>query len=165
MGPHKSESIALPPPTRVRYQVLTWLCVLAFIFYVDRICISKAVSAIEADLGLSHTEMSYVLAAFTLAYILFEVPTGSWGDRHGSRGVMTRIVVWWSVFTALTGAAVGLWSLLAVRFLFGAGEAGALPNTARIIARWFPAEGRGPAQGLINTTALIGGSAAPVAAA
>lgn len=158
-------SMSLPPPTRGRYKVLAFLCVLALILYIDRICISKAVPAIEADLGISHTAMGFVLAAFTAAYCLFEVPTGSWGDRHGSRGVMTRIVLWWSAFTALTGAALGLWSLLLVRFLFGAGEAGAFPNTARVLGRWFPAEGRGPAQGMVNTTALIGGAVSPAAAA
>ena len=89
------------------------------------------------------------------------MPTGRWGDRFGSRGVLTRIVVWWSFFTALTGVASGLAMLLAVRFLFGAGEAGALPNrrgccavVPRIIAR--------PAQGLVTTTMMIGGAAAPI---
>jgi MFS family permease len=158
-------SIPLPPPTRGRYKVLAYLCVLALILYVDRICISTAALRIEADLEISHTAMSFVLAAFTAAYCLFEVPTGAWGDRYGSRGVMTRIVLWWSVFTALTGAALGLWSLLLVRFLFGAGEAGAFPNTARILGRWFPSEGRGPAQGMVNTTALVGGAVSPAAAA
>src|SRR5947209_8500433 len=158
-------SISLPPPSRGRYKVLAFLCVLALILYIDRICISAAVPNIEADLGISHSAMSFVLAAFTAAYCLFEVPTGSWGDRYGSRGVMARIVLWWSVFTALTGAALGLWSLLLVRFLFGAGEAGAFPNTARILGRWFPTAGRGPAQGLVNTTALVGGAISPAAAA
>jgi ACS family glucarate transporter-like MFS transporter len=158
-------SISLPPSSRGRYKVLAFLCTLALILYIDRICISAAVLEIEADLGITHTMMSFVLAAFTAAYCIFEVPTGSWGDRYGSRGVMTRIVLWWSAFTALTGAATGLWSLLLVRFLFGAGEAGAFPNTARILGRWFPAAGRGPAQGMVNTTALIGGAVSPAAAA
>jgi MFS family permease len=158
-------SVALPPPTRVRYKVLAYLCVLALILYIDRICISQAVPAIEAELGISHTDMGLVLAAFTLAYCLFEVPAGWWGDRFGSRGVLTRIVLWWSAFTALTGAGMGLGSLLLIRFLFGAGEAGAFPNTARILARWFPSGRRGPAQGLINTTALLGGAIAPAATA
>src|SRR5687767_13655750 len=90
-------------PTHVRYTVLAWLCALAFVLYVDRICISKAAPQIEAELGLSHTAMGFVFGAFTLAYGLFEVPTGRWGDRYGSRGVLTRIVLWWSAFTALTG--------------------------------------------------------------
>jgi MFS family permease len=164
MSVNASPTVALPEPTRVRYLVLAFLGLLAFILYVDRICISKAVTAIEDDLKISHTSMSYVLAAFTLAYCLFEVPAGAWGDRYGSRGVLARIVVWWSVFTALTAAAMGLWSLLAIRFLFGAGEAGAFPNTARILSRWFPAARRGPAQGFITTMALVGAAFTPTIA-
>lgn len=149
-------------PSNTRYVVLGFLCTLAFIFYVDRICISKAVPIIKKDLGISNTQMSLVLGAFTLAYSLFEVPTGWWGDKYGSRGVMTRIVIWWSIFTALTGRVLGLWSLVTVRFLFGAGEAGAFPNTARILQRWFPENRRGMAQGLVNSMAQVGGAAAPV---
>src|SRR4051812_16956223 len=111
-------------PTCVRYQVLLALCLLSFVLYLDRICIGQAVGDIETELDISHTRMGFVLAAFTLAYGLFEVPVGHWGDRHGSRGVLTRIVLWWSLFTMLTGAATGFYLLLIVRFLFGAGEAG-----------------------------------------
>ncbi len=152
-------------PTRVRFGVLTFLGVLAFVFYVDRLCIGQAALSMQEELGISKDEMGWIFSAFTLAYCLFEVPTGAWGDRYGSRGVLTRIVVWWSAFTALTGVASGFWALLVIRFLFGAGEAGAFPNTARVLARWFPADRRGPAQGLINTLALIGGAIAPVVAA
>src|SRR5438874_11422264 len=90
------------PATRVRYRVLAWLCSLSFILYIDRLCISKAAPQIEEELGISHTAMGFVFGAFTVAYGLFEVPTGRWGDRFGSRGVLTRIVLWWSAFTMLT---------------------------------------------------------------
>ncbi len=153
------------PPTRVRYRVLAFLCSLSLVVYLDRICISQAVGPIQQELGIDNRWMGYVLSAFTLAYGLFEIPTGHWGDRYGSRGVLTRIVLWWSVFTALTGAATGLAMLLVVRFLFGAGEAGAMPNLCRVVARWFPPEGRGRAQGLVVTSAQIGGAIAPVATA
>jgi MFS family permease len=160
-----AERLLSERPTRVRYGVLGFLCSLAFVLYIDRICIGQAASHIEKELGISHSAMGWVFGAFTLAYGLFEVPTGHWGDRYGSRGVLTRIVIWWSFFTALTGAMWGFWSLVVVRFLFGAGEAGALPNAARVIARWFPAGGRGPAQGLIQCLALVGGAVAPPVAA
>jgi MFS family permease len=153
------------PATRVRWIVLAFLGSLSFVLYIDRVCISQAVLPISVDLSLSTEQMGYVLGAFTLAYGLFEVPTGRWGDRYGSRGVLTRIVLWWSAFTALTGAANGLWTLLLVRFLFGAGEAGALPNTSRTIARWFPPGARGIAQGTIVTSAQLGGAVAPTVAA
>ncbi|MBM4195314.1 MAG: MFS transporter [Gemmatimonadetes bacterium] len=152
-------------PTRTRFVVLGVLCLLAGILYLDRICISSALAPIQKDLGLSNTEASYVLMAFTLAYGLFEVPTGRWGDLLGSRRVLTRISVWWSVFTGLTGACTGLWSLVAVRFLFGAGEAGAFPNVARVLSRWFPDHERGRAQGVLLAASQIGGALAPFLAA
>jgi MFS family permease len=141
------------------------LCALTFILYIDRVCIAQAVEPIQQELKLSNTQVGYVLMAFTLAYGLFEVPTGRWGDRVGSRAVLTRIALWWSAFTALTAACTGFYSLLLVRFLFGAGEAGAYPNVARIVSRWYPTAKRGRVQGLIQTAALVGGTAAPVAAA
>jgi sugar phosphate permease len=150
------------PPTSVRYQVLGSLGALSLILYLDRVCIGQALVPIRNELRLSNTAMGYVTGAFTLAYGLFEVPTGRWGDRFGSRGVLTRIVLWWSLFTALTGAANGLVMLLIVRFLFGAGEAGALPNVARIIARWFPERRRGFARGLIPTCNQLSASLTPI---
>lgn len=171
--------ISLPASaTWVRYRVLGMLCLLSFILYLDRICISQAASDIKADLGISNFQMGWIISAFTIAYGLFEVPTGHWGDKYGSRGVLTRIVLWWSFFTALTGGAPLLieWSgatalavgtpmlliLIVVRFLFGAGEAGALPNSARVVARWFPPHVRGTAQGVVITSMLVGGAASPV---
>jgi sugar phosphate permease len=153
------------PPTRARLGVLGMLSSLALVLYLDRVCIGQAAVSIQEDLGLTNTEFGYALGAFTVAYGLFEVPTGRWGDRYGSRGVLARIVIWWSLFTALTGAATGLVMLVAVRFLFGAGEAGAYPNVARIISRWFPRSERGRAQGAVITSAQIGGALAPVVTA
>jgi MFS family permease len=150
-------------PTWVRYRVLAFLAVMTFVLYLDRVCLGQAAPAMQDELGISNTAMGFVHAAFTLAYAVFEIPTGRWGDRFGSRGVLTRIVIWWSFFTAFTGAATGLWMLLTVRFLFGAGEAGALPNSARILKQWFPESARGEAQGIVTTGMMIGGAAAPIA--
>ena len=148
-------------PTRTRFAVLAILCLLSGILYLDRICISAAIDPIENDLKISHTETSYILMAFTLAYAVFEIPTGRWGDRIGGRFVLTRISLWWSAFTALTGACTGLWMMVVVRFLFGAGEAGAFPNMARILSRWFPDQERGRAQGTLFAASQVGGALAP----
>src|SRR5438876_2329784 len=99
--------VMVEPPTRVRYAVLAFLAAMTFVLYLDRVCIGQAAPMIKKELGISETQTGLVFAAFTLAYAVFEVPTGRWGDRYGSRGVLTRIVVWWSFFTALTGAAMG----------------------------------------------------------
>src|SRR5947208_12123409 len=117
--------MATPTPdrtTRARFVLALWLCGLSTVLYLDRVCMSQAVVPIQRELDLTNTQVSYVLMAFTLAYGLFEVPTGRLGDRRGSRAVLTRIVVWWSVFTALTGACSGFLTLLLVRFLFRSEE-------------------------------------------
>ena len=62
--------------------------------------------------------------------------------------MLTRIVLWWSAMTAATGAGGGFASLLAVRLLFGVGEAGTFPSMARAFSRWLPARERGRAFGL-----------------
>src|SRR5262245_11909236 len=165
-------------PTYVRYGVMAYLCSLAFILYVDRVCISQAGTSMKKDLNLSNTQWGLVGGAFMIAYGAFEIITGHWGDRFGSRRVLTRIVLWWSAFTALTGCvwyfsfAVGgvvifnsFMLLLLVRFLVGAGEAGALPHAARVISIWCPPGRRGPPQALISASAQLGGALAPPVAA
>jgi ACS family glucarate transporter-like MFS transporter len=148
--------------TRVRYRVLAMTVVLAAITYLDRVTISVTRPDIARDLGLSATQMGYVFSAFYLAYALFEIPSGSWGDRVGTRRVLTRIVCWWSAFTVLTAVAFSYTSLVAIRFLFGSGEAGAWPNVARTFSRWFPRQERGTAQGIFFMGAHLAGGLTPM---
>lgn len=149
-------------PTRVRYGVMAFLCALSFLTYYDRVCISRAQQDIQLDLGLEDGQLAIVFGAFSLAYALFEMPSGWLGDRYGARGTLTRIVLAWSFFTAMTGAATGLAMLVAARFLFGAGEAGAYPNMARIQGRWLPQNSRAQAGGLLWLAARWGGAFAPL---
>jgi MFS transporter, ACS family, glucarate transporter len=148
--------------TRVRYQVLAFLLAMGAITYLDRVCIAGAAPYIMHDLALTAVQMGLVFSAFTLAYALFEIPTGAWGDRIGARRVLTRIVVWWSAFTMLTGAVYNFMSLLAVRFLFGMGEAGAFPNAGRTFSRWFPASERGRVWGIFFAGVHLGGGLTPL---
>ena len=134
--------------SHVRYKVLAFGVAMAAITYLDRVCIAQTAPAMMRDLGLTKVQMGLVFSAFTLAYGLFEIPTGAWGDRIGTRRVLARIVVWWSTFTVATAAAFSYGSLLAIRFLFGIGEAGAWPNIAKTFSCWFPTSERGTAQGI-----------------
>ncbi len=137
--------------------MLLWLIfALAAITYLDRLCISAAMPSIAAEFNLSPDQKGWIFSAFTIAYAAFEIPSGWLGDRFGARLALTRIVLWWSAFTVLTGAAVGFWSLLIIRFLFGAGEAGAFPNIARAVSRWFPWREQGRAMSVSFIGLAIG---------
>ena len=189
--------LARPAKSQTRFLVLACLCSLTFILYLDRVCISQAATSIRAELGLTKTQMGWVFGAFSISYSLFEVVTGHWGDRFGVRQILTRIVLWWSAFTILTGcvprfdlfgssapaadtmspggttavgemAYLGINSLslmILVRFLFGAGEAGALPCSARVVTQWFPRREKGMMIGLTLLCMNLGGALAPVLSA
>ena len=152
---------AAPPPTRTRYWVVVFAITLAILSYIDRVCISQAAPVMSADLGFSKTQMGAIFGAFTLAYALFEIPGGWLGDWIGPRRVLTRIVLWWSTFTAATGLASSFWSLAAIRFLFGAGEAGCFPNLTKAFSIWLPFREQVQAQGLLWTFARWGGAFTP----
>lgn len=147
---------------RYRYRVLGMLFLLSILTYLDRVCISVAGPRMQQDLGIPPERWGWVVGAFTLSYAFFEIPTGSMGDRIGPRRVITRIVLWWSAFTALTGSVSSFKLLLLVRFLFGAGEAGAYPNCSATISRWFPVVERARAQGVVWMASRIGGALSPV---
>ncbi|MFN7492473.1 MAG: MFS transporter [Cyclobacteriaceae bacterium] len=144
-----------------KYWILALLSLLSVITFLDRNAISIAGVRITQELGLSESQFGWILTAFTLSYGLLEIPMGLWGDRFGEKRVIIRIVFWWSLFTALTGLVTGFASLFLVRFLFGAGEAGAYPNTAISIRKWFPVVERGRAQSFIWMASRIGGAIAP----
>jgi len=117
---------------------------------------------VKAEFHLSNTQFGWVLAAFSLAYALFEIPTGILGDKWGPRKIVIRIVLWWSFFTALTGFATGFISLIALRFLFGVGEAGTYPNAIIVISRWFPVKEIGRALVWVGMGSQIGSAIAPL---
>ncbi len=149
-------------PTRARYWVVVFAITLAVIQYIDRVCISQAAPAISHDLALSDKQMGYVFSAFTLAYALFEIPTGWLGDMIGPRRVLMRVVLWWSFFTAATGWAWNHLSMVVTRFLFGAGEAGCFPNLTKAFSAWLPNRERTRAQALMWMGARWGGASAPL---
>jgi MFS family permease len=150
--------------TRVRHTVLAMTLAAAVITYLDRVSISVAAPLMQAELGLTQSQMGVAFSVFAVAYAIFEIPAALLGDRWGQRLTMMRIVAWWSLFTMLTGAVRGYGSLIATRFLFGAGEAGAFPTLSRALSRWFPVESRSRANGLMWMGARLGGAFAPVLA-
>jgi MFS family permease len=149
-------------PTRARYKVIVFGILLAAIQYVDRVCISKAATSIRADLSLTEKEMGWIFSAFTIAYALFEIPTGLMGDKLGPRRTLVRVVLWWSFFTMATGWMWSRVSMFVCRFLFGAGEAGCFPNLTRAFSTWLRPEEKVRAQAILWMFARLGGAATPL---
>jgi sugar phosphate permease len=149
-------------PTRVRFAVVGFAVVLGMVTYLDRACIGTLEDPIMRDLGLSQHQLSYVHSAFALAYGAFGIFSAWWGDRIGTRIMLTAIVLAWSAFTMATGAAQGLISLIAIQFCFGASESGAWPAVTRTLSRWIPYRERGRAQGIAWVGAHITAGLTPL---
>src|SRR5258706_456219 len=145
-----------------RSRVTLFLCSLTTLTYLDRICISIVGTRVKSEFSLTNEQFGWVLAAFSLSYALFEIPSGALGDRIGPRAVFIRIVLLWSVFTALTGFVSGLAGLLIVRFLFGIGESGTYPNILLVVSRWFPAGETGRVLTWVGIGSQIGSAIAPL---
>lgn len=153
----RNEHLVKQAATRQRF----WLVFLLFLHtvntYMDRVCISAAKTSLQTDIrGLDDQMMGYVFGIFAVGYALFQIPAGWFSDRAGPRRALTIVVIVWSIFTALTGAVFTAVSLLVVRFLFGAGEAGAYPGATRALYSWLPAKERGIGQGIFHSGARVG---------
>lgn len=150
------------PWIKKRYQVLFVLCLLAIITYLDRTAASVAEEGITETFKLSESQFGWLHAIFSIAYGLFQIPSGLLGDKFGAKRVLLFVVIWWSLFTFFTGLSGTFTILLFVRFLFAAGEAGAFPNISIALSKWFPAESRGRAQSFVWMCSRLGGALAPL---
>ena len=145
-----------------RHKVLGLLGALSLLTFLDRMAIAVAGPQIQLDLHIQPHYWGWVLSAYVFANGIFEVPFGALGDKNGQRGILPRIVVWWSSFNLLTAWCRSFWQLCAARFFFGLGAAGAYPNCAGAIARWFPAGERARSQGVVWAASRLGGALAPL---
>lgn len=160
--------------THIRYWVLAGLCLLGLIAYVHRVGFSSAGTYLKADLQISDVDWSVVMAAFLIAYAVFEVPWGLLGDRFGARHVLALVTLAWSALTAAVallifvpknslflGWPLAVAILIALRFAFGLFQAGAFPAISRVIADWLPVQERGTAQGVLWMSCRLGGAVSP----
>ena len=147
---------------KTRYKVLVLLFLVSAITYLDRVCLSVAGPSIQSSLGLRPDQWGWVVGSFVLTYAFFAVPAASLGDRYGARKVLALIVVWWSAFTLLTGAAINYPMLIVTSLLFGMGESGGYPNSTGALSHWFPKAERARAMGVVWMASRIGGALASI---
>lgn len=150
-------------PTIVRHQILATATLVAFLMYLDRICLADIIgsSSFKKEIPLTTDQTDWVKLVFFWAYALFQVPAGWLSDRFNGRLLITIYIALWSVFTAMTSFATGFTTLLIARLLCGLAEAGYYPAGSSLITRWAHIESRGLASSFISWGGRIGGALAP----
>src|ERR1700720_745626 len=142
-------------------QVLFLLCLMYFIFYVDRVNISTAAPLIQKDLGLSNTALGFAFSAFAYPYAVFQLIGGWLGDKFGPRLTLCVSGLVVCVSTMLTGTVGGLVALVLVRLALGFGEGAAFPTATRAMAAWMPPGQWGFAQGITHSFSRMGNALTP----
>ena len=145
-----------------RYTAITIVFMVWLLSYMDRMVMATAIPYIAKEFNLSPMAMGVVLSSFFAGYFICQIPGGILADKFGARKVMAGAVLWWSVFTAVTGAVGSLATMLWVRFVFGIGEGIAPAATWKALANWTPMKDRGMANGLMMASNALGPALAPL---
>lgn len=132
--------------------------------YLDRMAMNVSIVEIAKEFDLSPAALGVVLSSFFAGYALMQVPGGWLADKFGSRKIVAVSIIFWSIFTVLTGFAGSLISMIFIRFLFGLGEGGYPSASSKAIADSFPKEERSGAQTIMMSSNSLGGVIAPLIA-
>jgi len=138
--------------------VLALLVLASFINYMDRGNLSIAAPMLKDDLGISATQLGFLLSSFFWTYATFQIVSGWLADRFNVGWLLALGFFLWSGATAATGLVGSLTALFVMRMTLGIGESTAYPCFSKILERDFPEEHRGFANALI-AAATSGGSA------
>jgi hypothetical protein len=143
-------------PTMIRYHALTWLSLAAALAYLCRNTVGVAESTIREDLGLTLEQSGWFMGAFFWTYAIFQVPSGWFAERLGTRIALSIFAVGWSVATLAVGVAPGFWLLIAAQLMMGVAQAGIFPAACNSIGHWMPLAGRSLACGILAAGMQIG---------
>ena len=151
------DAFTLPQqPTPVRFGVLALLAMAAGSAYLTRHCIAVANTTIQEELHFNNAQMGLVLGAFSLGYLLCQIPGGWLGNRFGTRVSLPLLSVLWSLFSIWTAAVSSLSQMIASRFAFGLAQAGLVPNAAQVVKDWFPVGRRGIVSSIVTMSMSVG---------
>nr|WP_245638376.1 MFS transporter [Croceicoccus bisphenolivorans] len=137
------------------------MLLLVYVFnFLDRQILSILAAPIQADLGLSDTQMGLLGGiAFALLYSTLAVPLAWLADRTSRSWVITVSLIGWSAFTAICGFAQNFWSIFLARLGVGVGEAGGVAPSYAIIGDYFPSSKRAFALSIYSLGIPIGSAA------
>ena len=156
-----TESRATPKVRRRQNTTLLMLVLIGTINYIDRSTLSIGNTLIRQDLGLSLTQMGWLLSAFLWAYAISQLPCGLLVDRFGARRVLGIGLFIWSLAQALCGMVFNFFQFIIARVCLGMGESPMFVSNARAVRDWFPLSQRGKPTGIYNCVSTLGPTVAP----
>ena len=152
-----AERAAAPTPPRYAWYVVGVLTLANVSGFLDRQVLSLLVPAIERDLQITDTQMSYLIGlSFSVFYTVLGLPIAWWADRANRRTIMAAGVTLWSVMTVISGLVSTYPRLLLARIGVGVGEASLAAPSVSLIADYFPRERVGIAMSVWSLGIFLG---------
>jgi MFS family permease len=151
-----SEPPAVLRLTLARFGVVGLLAMAAVIAYLTRHCLAVANTTMQVELRINNEQFGYLYGAFSLGYLLFQVPGGWLGQRFGTRIILPWLAIIWSLMTIATALVGTLPALILARFGFGLAQAGLVPNQAQVLRDWIPGRQRGLVTGTMVVAMSVG---------
>jgi len=117
-----------------RWELVAWLWLAFLLNQADRQLFNVVLPQLQTDLGLSDVQAGLIASAFTMALAVMVPIAGYAGDRLARHRIVVGSLFAWSLATAVTGLAGGVWFLLIVRSLAtGVGEGCYAPSANALI--------------------------------
>jgi EmrB/QacA subfamily drug resistance transporter len=143
-------------PTRAHHQVtFAVLTVGVSAFALLQSLVMPVLPTVEAALGTSQTNVTWVLTAYLLSASIFTPIMGRLGDMHGKKRVFVIALVALALGSLLAALATSLSVMIVARAIQGIGG-GVLPLAFGIIRDEFPKEKVPGAVGLIAALVSVG---------
>ena len=144
---------------------MLWVLWLSYgAFYFCRSNLSAAVPGLEHDLGLSKTDIGWILGSFKLVYGVGQLINGQLAERVRARRLLAIGMFGSAALTIAFGFGTGFYLLLFLWAMNGYAQSLGWSPTMRVAANWFPPKGRGRAIAIIGTGYQLLGSVTIVVA-
>lgn len=140
----------------VPWTVLTFLTGVNLLNYMDRQILYAVFPPIQAELGLSDTQLGFLASAFMWVYLSTAPIFGLLADRRSRPRLMGLGVAVWSVATAFSGVVRSHAELVLARASVGIGEASYAAVAPAMLSDHFPPGRRGRALAIFSMAIPVG---------
>ncbi|WP_203817677.1 MFS transporter [Paractinoplanes ferrugineus] len=141
---------------------MTVALVAGFMTLLDVSIVNVALPSIRADLGLSSSELQWVLSGYAVTFGLLLVPAGRFGDARGRRNVFIAGLAVFTLASAGAGLAPSATWLVVARLVQGAAAGVVNPQVSGLIQQLFEPPERGRPFGLLGATIGISTAVGPL---
>src|SRR3712207_932621 len=147
---------------RYRWLICALLFFAATINYIDRQVIGILKPTLQAEIGWTEVEYSWIVFSFQAAYALGLLFVGNLIDKVGTRVGASLSITVWSIAAMAHALAYSVQGFAAARFALGIGEAGYFPGAIKTVSEWFPKKERALATGIFNAGTNVGALVTPL---